>query len=90
MPFGSWQFFIVLVLIVIAVFFMIRLLTMKIFNREKIMRTIGFHEIFAFMVIPFLLLDYIGYEATLVLIFLPVIWLGVFLVIMYGRLMPAI
>ena len=89
-PFGSWQFYIVLVLIVIAVFFMIRVLTMKIFNREKIMRAIGFHEIFAFMVIPFLLLGYIGCEATLVLIFLPVIWLGVFLVIMYGRLMPAI
>jgi 4-hydroxybenzoate polyprenyltransferase len=90
MSFESWQFYIVLVPIIIAVFFMVRVLTMKVFNREKIMRAIGFHEIFAFMVIPFLLLGYIGYEGAVILIFLPVIWLGVFLVIMYGRLMPAI
>jgi len=90
MPFESWQFYIVLALIVIAVFFIVRVLTMKVFNREKIIRAIGFHEIFAFMVIPFLLLGYIGYEGAVVLIFLPVIWLGVFLVIMYGRLMPTI
>lgn len=89
-PFESWQFYIVLILIVITVIFMVRFLTIKIFHREKITRAIGFHEMFAFMVIPFLLLGNIGYEAAVILVLLPVIWLGVFLFVMYGKLMPAI
>ena len=68
----------------------LQFLTFKTFNREKIMRVIGFHEMFAFMVIPFLLLGYIGYIFALFLVFFPAIWLGIFLKIMYGRFMPAI
>lgn len=86
----KWQFYLVILFIAIAVVFMIRLLTMKIFNREKIMRAIGFHEMFTFMVIPLLLTSLIGYMAALFLIIFPVVWLGLFLIIMYGRLMPAI
>ena len=86
----NWQFYIVLILIFIAVVFMIRFLTIKKFEREKIMRAIGFHEMFAFMVIPFMLYGLIGAIATLFLVIFPAIWLGVFLIIMYGRLMPAI
>ena len=90
MPFGSWQFYMVIVLITIAVILLLRVLMMKEFNREKIMRYIGFHEIFTFIVIPFLLLEYIGFGSAIVLIFLPVIWLVIFLTVMYGRLMPTI
>lgn len=86
----QWQFYTVLLLILIAVVFMIRFLTMKIFKREKIMRAIGFHEMFTYMVIPILLAGFIGYTATIILIVLPVVWLGVFLMILYGRLMPVI
>jgi 4-hydroxybenzoate polyprenyltransferase len=90
MPFEIWQFYIVTILIAIALIFMIRLLTFKTFNREKIMRAIGFHEMFAFMVIPFLLLGYIGYISALFLVLFPAVWLGIFLKIMYGKFMPAI
>lgn len=90
MPFQVWQFYITIVIIIIAMCFMIRFLTMKTFDRKKIMRFIGFHEMFAFMVIPFLLFGFIGIGATLFLVFFPIIWLGVFLIIMYGKLMPAI
>ncbi|MCK4365772.1 MAG: UbiA family prenyltransferase [Thermoplasmatales archaeon] len=90
MPFESWQFFISLLLIVIAIFFMIRFLTIKLFDREKIMRSIGFHEMFMFMVIPFILFTYIGLVGMLFLVFFPVIWLGVFLSLLYRRLMPVI
>ncbi len=86
----NWQFYMVLILIFIAVVFMIRFLTIKKFEREKIMRAIGFHEMFAFMVVPFILMGIIGPIATVFLIVFPVIWLGVFLIIMYGRLMPVI
>ena len=86
----NWQFIFVLILIFIAVVFMIRFLTIKKFERDKIKRAIGFHEMFAFMVVPFILMGIIGPLATLFLIVFPIVWLGVFLVIMYGRLMPAI
>lgn len=89
-PFKEWQILVVILLIVIAVIFLMRFLTMKIFNRNKIMRAIGFHEMFSFMVIPILLFEHIGVIAALLLIFLPIAWLGIFLEIIYGKLMPEI
>ena len=90
MSFKFWQLYIVIILIFIAVFFLAKFLTIEKFNREKIMRAIGFHEMFSFMVIPFILFGYIGYEATILLLFLPVTWLGIFLIFIYGKLMPEI
>lgn len=85
-----WQLYLVIILIFIAVIFMIRFLTIKKFEREKIIRAIGFHEMFAFMVVPFMLYTFIGPLATIFLLVFPVLWLGVFLIILYGRLMPGI
>ncbi len=85
-----WQLYMVILLIVIAVVFMVRFLTIKQFKREYIMRAIGFHEMFAFMVVPIILFGLIGWQAALFLGVFPVIWLGVFLVIIYGRIMPTV
>ena len=63
---------------------------MKLFNKEKIMRYIGFHEMFTFMTVPFLLIGFIGLTSVLFMVFLPVAWLGVFLFLLYGKLMPEI
>lgn len=89
-PFETWQVFIVIILAALTIFFMVKILTFKIFKREKIMRAIGFHEMFAFMVIPFILFAYIDIVGLLILIFLPVVWLSVFLILLYGKLMPEI
>lgn len=89
-PYESWQLLISIFLIVLTIFFMTRFLINKQFDREKIMRAIGFHEMFTFMVIPFILFAYIGIIGSLILVFLPVIWLGIFLILLYGRLMPQI
>jgi 4-hydroxybenzoate polyprenyltransferase len=88
--YDSWQFYMTIFLIIVALVFMFRFLTFKKFKREKIMRAIGFHEMFAFMVIPFILLGIIGPIAAIFLILFPIIWLGIFLFVIYGRLMPAI
>jgi len=88
--FETWQIVIVIVLIALTIFFMTQVLTIKIFKREKIMRAIGFHEMFAFIVVPFILFSYIGIVGLLVLVFLPVVWLGIFLILLYGKLMPVI
>jgi len=85
-----WQLYLVILLIAITVVLMIRLLTMTIFHREHIMRTIGFHEMITFMVIPILLIGLIGNTAAAFLVVFPVLWLGVFLIALYGRLMPTI
>ena len=89
-PYDSWQLFPSVLLIVLTIFFITRFLSNKKFNREKIMRAIGFHEMFTFMVIPFILFGYIGIFGLLILVFLPVVWLGIFLILLYGRLMPVI
>jgi 4-hydroxybenzoate polyprenyltransferase len=89
-PYESWQLLVSIILIVLTIFFMIRFLSNKKFDRVKIMRAIGFHEMFTFMVIPFILFGYIGIIGLLILVFLPVVWLGIFLVLLYGRLMPVI
>ena len=89
-PYESWQLLVSIILIVLTIFFMIRFLSNKQFDRAKIMRAIGFHEMFTFMVIPFILFGYIGIIGLLILVFLPVVWLGVFLILLYGRLMPLI
>ena len=89
-PFETWQLYIVIILAALTILFIIKILSTKKFIREKIMRVIGFHEMFAFMVVPFILFSYIGMIGLLVLVFLPVIWLGVFLILLYGKLMPEI
>ena len=89
-PYESWQLFFSVFLIVLTIFFMSRFLLIKQFVRERIMRAIGFHEMFTFMVLPFILFGYIGIFGLLILVFLPVVWLGVFLILLYGRLMPVI
>lgn len=88
--FETWQIFIVIILAVLTIFFMSQVLNTRIFKREKIMRAIGFHEMFAFMVLPFILFSYIGIVGLLILVFLPVVWLGIFLILLYGKLMPVI
>jgi hypothetical protein len=88
--FETWQVFITLILTALTIFFMAQVLTIKIFKREKIMRVIGFHEMFAFMVVPFILFSYIGIVGLLILVFFPVVWLGIFLILQYGKLMPVI
>jgi 4-hydroxybenzoate polyprenyltransferase len=88
--FENWQVYLVIILAALTIFFMVKLLTAKFFSREKIMRAIGFHEMFAFMVVPLILFSYIGIVGALILVFLPVVWLGVFLILLYGKLMPEI
>jgi len=88
--FETWQIIILLVLVVLTIFFMAQVITIKIFKREKIMRAIAFHEMFAFMVVPFILFSYIGIIGLLILVFFPVVWLGIFLILLYGKLMPVI
>lgn len=90
MPFQIWQAYLTVAVIGVALYFMARFLTMKTFNREALMRAIGLHEMFAFMVVPLLLFGFIGPVATIFLIIFPIIWLGIFLILLYGRLMPAI
>jgi len=90
MPFETWQIIIVFMLVLLTIFFMSQVIIIKKFKREKIMRAIGFHEMFAFMLVPFIIFSYIGVVGLLILVFLPVVWLGVFLILLYGKLMPVI
>lgn len=60
------------------------------FDRKKIIRYIGGHEILAYIIIPLLLINTINLWHVTILIMLPVIWLRIFLQWMYGGIMPEI
>lgn len=85
-----WQLLILFIFIVVAVGFLVKLFRISVFKRERIMQVIGFHEIFAFFVVPVVLFEFVGFWGMVFLLVLPVLWLGTFLKMMYGRLMPVI
>jgi 4-hydroxybenzoate polyprenyltransferase len=60
------------------------------FDREKIIKYIGGHEILAYTIIPLILVDVIGIWFVVALLMLPIIWLRVFLQLMYRGVLPEI
>ena len=85
-----WQLLVLCFFIFIAVGFLVKLFLISVFERGKVMRMIGFHEMFAFFVVPMVLFEFVGFFGMLFLVIFPVVWLGVFLWFMYGRMMPVI
>ena len=88
--FQVWQLVLIVVLIGIGVVFIVKLLTCEVFDRERIIRIIGFHEMFAFLVIPVLLYGLVGVGAAVFLVLFPFVWLAVFMRVLYGCLTPMI
>lgn len=88
--FQSWQLLIVSILCSLTIILLIQLLLLASFKRDYIMRLIGFHEMIIFMVIPVMLYTFIGIAGMVFLLVFPVLWLGIFLKLLYGRLMPTI
>jgi len=89
-PYSLIQIFLI-ILSLLAVFFLaMKFCRMKNFEREKLIRYIGVHEIFTWFLAPFMLLNLLGpLNAFLIGIF-PIVWLFVFLKIQYGSFKPEI
>lgn len=55
------------------------------FNRPKLIRLFGVHEVASYIVAPIVIYPLLGLIITLILIFLPIIWFFVINVIAYGK-----
>jgi len=79
--YGPWQPVILGILllgIVIVLFFSVKLLTLKTFNRDAIRKYIGIQSFLRYSLVPVMLIPIIGIIPSAILIFFPIIWYIVF------------
>lgn len=55
------------------------------FNRPKLIRLFAVHEVASYFIAPIVIYPLIGFEITLILLFLPLIWFFIVNVIVYGK-----
>jgi 4-hydroxybenzoate polyprenyltransferase len=84
------QLFLLIIGTVFMLSLMFKILTMRIFERDKLIRFIGAHEIVTYSLIPLLFIGILGWLSIFLLIIFPIIWLAAFMMLMYGRLLPQI
>jgi 4-hydroxybenzoate polyprenyltransferase len=66
----------------------IKAISFKEFKREEIMRILGGHEVVTYPMVAILIMGEIGLANAILLLLFPIFWYALFLVIIYGRLMP--
>ncbi len=79
--YGPWQPVVMVLLaigIVIVLFFSVKLLTMKTFDRSAIRKYIGIQSFLRYSLVPLMLIPIIGIVPSLILIFFPIVWYIIF------------
>lgn len=76
--FYLWQLFLLAIASLGVLFFSIRLLTLKEFNRNKIRKYISIQSFLRYSLVPLMLLAVIGILPAVILIVLPILWYIVF------------
>jgi 4-hydroxybenzoate polyprenyltransferase len=66
----------------------LKAINLRKFNRLKLMRLLGMQEVVTYPIVSVLIVGVIGAKSALFLIFFPILWLGFFLYLIYGKLMP--
>jgi hypothetical protein len=83
-PYYYWQL-VIMILLLIGIFFStIRMLRLKIFNRDEIRKIISVQEFLRFVIVPLMLLKFIGLYTGLFLMTFPFIWFIIFNRLIYG------
>jgi 4-hydroxybenzoate polyprenyltransferase len=88
--FNLFQVFFILLLLVINFILVFKIFNSRVFNRENLLRTIGLHEILSYSIVPVMFCCIIGIDSMIFLILFPIIWLALFMIIIYGQLVPEI
>lgn len=83
-PYFYWQPFLMLLLIIGIFFLTIKMLRIKTFNRDQIRKIISIQEFLRFMIVPIMLIRFIGIYIGLFLITFPFVWFVIFNRIIYG------
>ena len=78
MEYYFWQIPILVVLLLGVLFIEMRLLYRHIFNRSDIRKLIASASFLRYMVVPVMLMGYIGLVGGMVLVFFPILWYIIF------------
>lgn len=84
------QFTLILLVSVLMFGLLYKILSMRKFERERLIRLIGAHELVTYAIIPLLFIDLIGWLTIFMLLIFPIVWLAAFMILMYGKLLPQI
>ncbi len=82
------QIFILTLLILSMWATTIKALSIKTFDRKRLMQLLGVQEIVTYPIVPILIMGMIGIWYAAFLLLFPIIWLALFLFIIYGKFMP--
>ena len=88
--FDLFQFVFVTLVVIVMMAVLYRILWMRYFERERLLRAIGGHELITYAIIPLLFIGLINPMTVILLIIFPVVWMAAFMQMMYGRLLPNI
>ena len=73
-----WQIGLLLILILLVFYLTIKLLSIKVFDRDKIRKYIAAMSFLRYSLVPIMLIPFIGFEYSLMLIVFPFAWYVVF------------
>jgi hypothetical protein len=84
------QLFFLLLFEIMIFYLVFSIFNASAFDRKNLLRKIGLHEIISYAIVPVMLYGIIGLIEIIFLIFIPIIWLAIFMKLIYGRLLPNI
>ena len=73
-----WQIIILIIAILLMLFFSVKLISMKIFDRNKIKKYISIQSFLRYSLVPIMLISTIGILYSVVLIIVPIAWYIIF------------
>jgi len=72
--YNPWQMVVLTIFTMLFLFVDVKLLTMKIFDRNKIRKNIGIQSFLSYSLVPLMLISIIGLNRSVLLIFIPILW----------------
>jgi 4-hydroxybenzoate polyprenyltransferase len=82
-----WQIVILILMIIGVLYFSIRLLSIKIFNRNQIRKYIATQSFLRYSLVPIMLISTIGVLYSLILIIFPILWYIIFTLLLGENLL---
>ena len=86
-PYEIWQPIIIVIMYIGILYASLKLLSLKIFDRDNIRRLISIQTFLRYIVVPIMLFSFLGYKIALFLILFPFVWYAIFNRIIYGSLL---
>jgi hypothetical protein len=77
-PYYLWQIILLAVLTFILIALSVKFLTMKIFDRSKIRKSIGVQSFLRYSLVPIMLIPIIGTLPSVIIIIFPIVWYIIF------------